>query len=127
MYSELAQAHISNPHNPGPLGSATHNGVAGVPGEGPYMILWFEVRADVILRAAFRTFGCAAATAAGSITTVLLTGRTVEQALRLTAWDIDLVLGGLPEGKEHCPRLAVEAVRNAFEQKGTENERLSAI
>ena len=96
--------------------------MAGGPGEGPYVILSLEVRAGVILRAAFRAFGCAAATAAGSITTVLLTGRTVEQALRLTAADIDLVLGGLPEGKEHCPRLAAEAVRNAFEKKGEEED-----
>lgn len=119
MYNDLAQAHINNPRNPGPLETATHTGVAGVPGEGPYMILWFEVRAGAIVRAAFRTYGCAAATAVGSITTVLLTGRTVEQALRLTARDIDLVLGGMPEGKEQCAALAAEAVARAF-QKGEE-------
>ncbi len=116
MYSDLAQEHIANPRNPGPLETATHTGVAGTPGEGPYMTLWFEVRAGVIKRAAFQTYGCASAVAAGSITTVLLTGRTIEQALRLTAEDIDRVLGGLPEGKEHCPRLAEEAVRTAFQR-----------
>jgi nitrogen fixation NifU-like protein len=99
MYSDLAQEHITNPRNPGPLESATHKGVSGEPGEGPYMILWFEVREGVIRRAGFQSFGCAAATAVGSITTVLLTGRTIEQALQLTAADIDLVLGGLPEGQ----------------------------
>ena len=126
MYSELAQEHIGNPRNPGPLAGATHEGTAGVPGDGPYMILWFEVRDGAIARAAFRTYGCAAATAVGSITTVVLTGRTVEQALRLTARDIELVLGGLPEGKEHCPRLAVEAISKAFE-KGEEDERFTAV
>ena len=117
MYSELAQEHITNPRNPGPLEEATHKGVAGAPGEGPYMILWFVVRDGVILQAAFQTYGCAAAVASGSITTTLLTGRTVEQALRLTAADIDLVLGGLPEGKEHCPRLAADAVYLALQRK----------
>ncbi|HLJ56753.1 MAG TPA: iron-sulfur cluster assembly scaffold protein, partial [Chthonomonadaceae bacterium] len=66
MYSALAQAHIANPRNPGPLAGATHEGVAGEPGEGPYIILQFEVCAGTIVRAAYRTFGCAAATAVGS-------------------------------------------------------------
>ncbi len=116
MYSDLAQEHIANPRNPGPLPGATHQGTAGEPGEGPYMTLWFLVQDGVIRRAAFQTYGCAAATAAGSITTVLLTGRTIEQALLLTARDIDLVLGGLPEGQAHCPRLAAEAIKRAFER-----------
>ena len=128
MYSDLALEHIRNPRNPGTMEGATHEGIAGALGEGPYMILWFEVCAGVIRRAAFATYECAAATAAGSITTALVTGRTVEQALRLTARDIDLVLGGLPEGKEHCPRLAAEAVRNAFEKKGEEeDDRFTAV
>ena len=116
MYSALAQEHISNPRNLGPLESATHVGTAGTPGEGPFMTLWFQVEDQVIRRAAFQTYGCAAATAAGSITTVLLVGRTIEQALRLTARDIDLVLGGLPEGKHHCAQLAAEAVQRAFKE-----------
>ena len=114
MYSDLAQEHISNPRNLGPMEAATDVGTAGAPGEGPFMTLWFEVTEGVIRRAAFQTYGCAAATAAGSITTVLLTGRTIEQALLLTARDIQLVLGGLPEGKEHCAQLAAEAVQRAL-------------
>ena len=117
MYSEIAQQHIANPCNLGPLATATHEGVAGVPGDGPYMILWFEVVENVIRSAAFRTYGCAAATAVGSITTVLLTGLTVERALTLTAKDIDLVLGGLPEGKRSCAQLAADAVQLALSQR----------
>ncbi len=74
MCSDLAQEHIANPRNPGPLSGATHKGVSGIPGEGPYMILWLLVQGGAIVRAAFQTYGCAAAVAAGSITTVLLTG-----------------------------------------------------
>ena len=119
MYSDLAQDHVSNPRNLGPMEAATHEGAAGTPGEGPYMTLWFRIEGGVIRRAAFQTYGCAAARAAGSITTVLLTGRTIEQALRLTANDIELVLGGLPEGKQHCARLAADAVAGAL-SKGDE-------
>ena len=114
MFSDLAQEHISNPHNPGPLEGATHCGTAGVPGEGPHMTFWFEIVDNTIRRAAFQTYGCASAVAAGSITTVLLTGRTIRQAMLLTAKDIDLILGGLPEGKFACAQLAAEAVQRAL-------------
>jgi nitrogen fixation NifU-like protein len=113
-WSDTVQDHVSNRRNVGPLETATHLGVAGTPGDGPYMQLWFEVRDGRILRAAYQTYGCIAAIACGSITATLLTGLPVERALLLTAHDIDRVLGGLPEGKEHCPKLAIDALHRAF-------------
>lgn len=113
MYSALAQDHISNPRNPGPLVQATHEGTAGTPGEGPFLTLWFEIEDGVIRRAAFRTYGCAAATACGSFTTTLLTGRTIEQAKRLEAGDLIRALQ-LPEGKEETARLAIKAISQAL-------------
>lgn len=68
-----------------------------------------------------RTQECFAAIGAASITAQILTGRTIEQVhtdLRpglLTAHDIITLLGGLPEGKEHCAVLAEQAVKRAFE------------
>ena len=117
MFSALATEHIAVPRNVGPLEGATHKGVAGVPGEGPYMILWFQVEGGDIQKAAYATYGCPAAVASGSISTTLLTGRTVEQALCLTAAVIIHVLQGLPEGKEDCAQLAVTAVQNAFKEE----------
>jgi nitrogen fixation protein NifU and related proteins len=117
IWSDTVQDHVSNRRHVGPLEGATHQGVAGVPGDGPYMILWFEVRQGRILRAAYHTYGCVAAIASGSITATLLTGTPVEKALLLTAQDINRVLGGLPEGKEHCPQLAITAMRNALAEK----------
>jgi nitrogen fixation NifU-like protein len=114
MFSAIVQDHVANPRNVGPLETATHEGVAGVVGDGPYMVLWFEVEDGQIRRAAYKTYGCPSAVACGSITAQALTGRTVEQALRLTAQDILRLLGGLPEGREHCAVLAQEAVAKAF-------------
>jgi len=85
-----------------------------VPGDGPYMLLWFEVSEGRIVRAAYKTYGCVAAIASGSITAALLTGLPVERALLLTAEDLLRVMGGLPEGKEHCTQLSVTAVANAL-------------
>jgi NifU-like protein involved in Fe-S cluster formation len=70
---------------------------------------WGRVR-----RAAYRTYGCPAAVACGSMTAQLATGRSVETLLELNARDIALLVGGLPRGKEHCADLAVRALRAAF-------------
>jgi len=118
MFSALATEHIAVPRNVGPLEGATHQGVAGVPGDGPHMSLWFVVEDGRILRSAYATYGCPAAVASGSITAALLTGRTVEQALRLTAEDIIRVLQGIPEGKEECAKLAEIAVQAALATPG---------
>ncbi len=115
MYSAIAHDHFANPRNAGTLENPTHEGTAGVPGDGPYMVLRFEVVDGVIVRAGFRTFGCPAAIACASMATEVAKGRSIETVLKMTADDLSHLLGGLPEGKGHCPRLAVEALRKAFE------------
>ncbi len=115
MYSEAVQEHATTPRNVGPLEHATHRGVCGVPGEGAYMLLEFIIHEGCIQQAAFQTYSCPAAIACGSMTTLILTGRTIEQALRLDEQDLSRLLGGLPEGKAFCFGLAVQAVKNALE------------
>jgi len=118
MFSEIAQQILANPTHIGPLPDATHVGVAGVPGDGPYMQIWLVVENATIRDAAFKTFGCPSATACGCLTARILTGLKVEKALLLTAPDIIRILGGLPEGREFCADLAVTAMRNALEAGG---------
>jgi NifU-like protein involved in Fe-S cluster formation len=108
--------HAANPATVGPLAGATHQGIAGTPGEGPYLILTLRLEGENILDAAYQTYGCPAAMASGSITAQILRNRTVQQALLVTAKDIDLLLGGLPEGKGHCAQLAVDALQDALKE-----------
>lgn len=114
MYSTVVNEHMANPRNVGPLETATHHGVAGVPGDGPYIILWFEVASGRIERAAYQTYGCPAAIASASMAAELAIGCVVAEALALNVESITTALDGLPEGKEHCPRLAVEAISHAL-------------
>ena len=58
-------------------------------------------------------FGCVAALASASVTTVLVKGKTIDEALMITNKDISDALGGLPEQKLHCSVLGEEAIRNA--------------
>lgn len=114
MFSAIVLDHFHNPRNVGPLETATHQGVAGVPGDGPYMLFWLEIEDNSIVRAAYGTYGCPAAVASGSMVAALITGRSPEQASLLTREDLIRLLGGLPEGKEHCPQLAIQALTSAL-------------
>ena len=67
MFSALAAEQIAVPRNVGPLEGAPPQGIAGVPGDGPHMILWFQVENGHIQRAAYATYGCPAAVASGRI------------------------------------------------------------
>lgn len=114
VFTAIVQDHVHRPRNAGALPEATHHGVAGTPGEGPYMLLWFEVAEETIVRASYATYGCPSAIASGSVTAEILQGRTIAQALLLDANDIQALLGGLPEGKGHCAQLVVDSVKDAF-------------
>ena len=114
MFSQTVLDHFHNPRNVGPLEGFTHRGVAGSPGDGPYMVLSFRVTDGNIEQAAYETHGCPAAVAAGSLVCEVLTGKTVQVASLLEPQDVIRLLGGLPEGKEYCTDLAITAIRSAF-------------
>lgn len=114
MYSDKVRRHFLDPHNVGPLPYPTHEGRAGRPGVGNYMVIQLKVESDRIVSAAFQTYGCVGAISCGCELTDMVTGRSVEEALDLQAEDLLRSLGGLPMGKEHCAGLAVSALRKAF-------------
>ena len=79
------------------------------------MTIYLKIEDGVLKDVQFQTFGCAAAIASASITTELVKGKTIEEALKLKKDDILKELGGLPPIKVHCSLLAVDAVRKAIE------------
>lgn len=114
MLSEIALEHYRNPRNAGPMSDATHFGTAGCRGDGPYVEIWLKIDGDTIEKASYRTPGCPSSTAAASLLAQLATGRTAEQAKRITAADLLLILGGLPEGKQDYAERSVNALNAAF-------------
>ena len=117
VLSPLAAEHVHSPRNAGRLEGATHVGIGGVPGEGPYVRLWLVLEGETIRRASYECNGCPSSVAAASMSAQILVGRTREQALRLEPADLLLILGGLPEGKESYAVLAVQAARAALQTK----------
>ena len=62
----------------------------------------------------FKTFGCGAAIATSSVSTELIKGKTIEEALKLSNKEVVNELGGLPSVKLHCSVLAEEAIKTAI-------------
>lgn len=118
MYSEIVLDHFGNPRNAGVPPRFNAKGVAGNPDAGPFLVLYLDIREARIAAAGFQTYGCGAAIAAGSLLTELVLGRTVAEAARLDAAELQRRLGGLPLGKEHCAAIAITALADALKEAG---------
>lgn len=117
-YTDLVIEHYENPRNTGDLEAP--DGVATVenPACGDTMRLAVRIRSGSIVEARFKSQGCPAAIAAGSVTTQLVLGRSLEEASRLSNKEVALALGGLPPAKLHCSVLAEQAVRAVIADYG---------
>jgi len=113
LFTDEVIDHFSNPRNVGGMEDANGIGTAGDPGCGDTMKLYIKVEENVIADVRFKICGCVAALASASVTTVLVKGKTVEEALKITNKDISDALGGLPEQKIHCSVLGEEAIQKA--------------
>lgn len=115
MYNETVMEHFQNPRNTGEIENADGIGKVGNPNCGDVMILYIKVENDNLVDVKFKTFGCAAAIATSSAASEIITGKSIEQAEKLSKDDIVKYLGGLPEEKIACSTLAPDAIRAAIE------------
>lgn len=115
-YNETVLEHFRNPRNVGKLEHPDAVGEAGNARCGDIMKLCLQITEEgVITDVRFNAYGCGAAIAAGSMTTELLLGKTLEEAKRLTNQAVVEALGGLPEEKLECSLLAEQALAAALE------------
>lgn len=85
------------------------------------MKVFLRVENDIIVDVKFKTFGCGAAIATSSMSTELIKGKTIDEALEVTNKSVTDALGGLPPVKMHCSVLAEEAVKKAVEDYRAKN------
>jgi len=88
-------------------------GIAGEPGNGPYVILKIQVRDGIVESIEHETPGCPAAYNTCSALDFYCKGRQVENVIRLDADDL-LRLQPLPEGKGHYASMAIQALQAAL-------------
>lgn len=113
-YSEKVVEHYTNPRNVGKIENASGIGEVGNPVCGDIMKMFIKVENNIITDVKFKTFGCGAAIATSSISTEMIKGKTLEEALKLKNTDVVQSLGGLPPVKLHCSVLAEEAIHEAI-------------
>ncbi|HLN88963.1 MAG TPA: iron-sulfur cluster assembly scaffold protein [Candidatus Binatia bacterium] len=116
-----------NPKNLGKMEDATVVAVAGNPACGDMITFYLKIdeKTQVIEKASFESYGCAANIATSSIVTEMIKCLTLEKAWNDITWKkVTEEIGGLPSVKFHCGVLAVgalkRAIRQYFTQKGVE-------
>lgn len=94
------------------MGEIEVRGVSGTPGDGPYIVL--EARFDGECVSAVRATcnGCATAVRLCDVLCALLPGRLPSRIESITERDLELLVPGIPEGKEFYRGKAVEALRD---------------
>ena len=113
-YTELVMDHFLNPRNIGSLENPDGMGTCGDPSCGDCLVMHLQIHESRIETVRYLVLGCAAAIASSSMTSILATGRTLEEASQISDQDIEQALGGLPAAKRHCSLLGATALRNAI-------------
>ena len=114
--NEKLLEHFRNPHNAGNLAEPTAVAEVSNPVCGDTMRLSVRVQDGRVLEARFKTQGCVASIAAGSVLTDLLTNRSLPEAREITALRISEALGELPSATMHAAELAMDALSAALEK-----------
>jgi len=116
-----------NPKNLGKMEDANVVAVAGNPACVDMITFYLKIneQTQVIEKAQFESYGCAANIATSSIVTEMIKNLTLETAWNDITWKkVTEEIGGLPSVKFHCGVLAVgalkRAIRQYFTQKGAE-------
>ncbi len=118
VYSEKVKEHFLRPRNflMGDESKFDYDAVGrvGNPICGDQMKMYIKVKDDKIIDLRWKTYGCASAIASTSALSELAKGKTLDDALNITAHDIDDYLGNLPKHKFHCSVLGHEALADAI-------------
>ncbi len=119
MYNAKTIKYFTKPRNYGKIADPSGIGKVGNVVCGDVMWLYLKVvkgkkGQEIIKNATFESFGCVAAIATSSITTELVKGKTLSEALAMSHKDVTDALGGLPLIKIHCSLLAVDALTEAI-------------
>lgn len=114
-YSTAFKDHIAHPRNAGELANANALAEGTNPVCGDRLRFSLRVVEGRIEAARFLAYGCPPTLACGSLSTELIQGKTVAEAMMLTRRDVLKAIGGLPSRKQHAAALAIETLRSALE------------
>lgn len=118
VYTEIVKDHFLHPRNylMGDENKFSYDAVGqvGNPVCGDQMRMYIKVKDGRIIDLRWKTYGCASAIASTSALSELAKGKLLDDALNISAKDIDNYLGTLPKHKFHCSVLGHEALADAI-------------
>jgi nitrogen fixation NifU-like protein len=115
MYSDKVIDHFQNPRNVGDIPDCDGFAKVGNPVCGDMMEVYIKVEGGRLSDIKYKTFGCGAAVASGSMGTEMAKGKSIEEAMKMTNRQVAEALDGLPPEKMHCSNLAADGIRMAIE------------
>jgi len=111
--SEQAMKHLTKPGNIGRMNDP--DGAAFVKGQcGDTMEMYLIIEQEKIKEILFTTDGCGITTACGSVTTELVKGKSIKEALGISPANVIDVLGDYLGSDPHCAILAVITLHKAL-------------
>ena len=115
-YTQKVLDLFRNPKNLGKMEDANVVAVAGNPACGDMITLYLKINEqNIIEKASFESYGCAANIATASIVTEMIKGMNLQSVWADTTWKkVTEEVGGLPSVKFHCGILAVGVVKRAI-------------
>ena len=120
IYTDIVKEHFMHPRNflfgDESKFKCDAVGIVGNPICGDQMKMYIRVKDDKIEDIRWKTYGCASAIASTSALSELAKGKTLDEALKISAKDIDDYLGNLPKHKFHCSVLGHQALAEAIEK-----------
>lgn len=119
MYSALLLDHFQNPRNVGELPPPATKVEVSNPICGDILRLSVRFEQGRAVEACYKTRGCTASIAAGSVLTEWLKGKNVHEIASLTPAAIEEALGGLNAESKHAAVLCVDGVRAVLKVHST--------
>lgn len=118
IYSKKVIDHVRHPRNMGMIKNPDGVAMVGNPVCGDIMKFYIKVEkkngGEIIKDVKFQTLGCGAAIATSSMMTVLVKGKNLKEAGKISKKAIIEALDGLPPAKIHCSVLADEGLKKAI-------------
>ena len=119
MYEENIIERFKNPKFAGEMEDADAVGEVGNFKCGDIMRIYIKVKGGKISDIKFKTYGCVAAIASSDYLCEMVKGKTLDEALKITAQDVVGEMGEVPMIKMHCSVLAHDALKKAVENYRT--------
>jgi nitrogen fixation NifU-like protein len=113
-YTKEILEHFQNPQNFGEMPDADAMGEAGSASDGDMVRIFLKIKDDVIIDIKAQVFGCVAAIATTSVTTILVKGKRIVEVNNISKNEVLDHLGGLSEQKNQCSNLAIDAIKEAL-------------